>query len=60
MDSITKKKISKKLSGRKRLATTKHLISLAMKNKPKSKEHKKRLSESLKNYWNKKKKGINK
>lgn len=58
MNEIVKKKISKKLQGRKKLATTKCRISKSMKGKKKSKEHKENISKSMKEYYNKKKNRI--
>lgn len=48
MDEYTKKKISKKLKGRKHLATHNKHISQALKGRKLSEEHKKNISKSMK------------
>jgi len=48
MTEERKRKISYALRGRKKGATTRHLISIAMKNKPKTEAHKKAISEGMK------------
>jgi hypothetical protein len=52
MDEATKKKISSTLRGRKKKsARTKWLISIAMKNKKKTEEHKEAISLSMLEFW---------
>lgn len=48
MNELMKKKISYKLRGRKKSATTKKLISQALTGRKLSEEHKKKISESMK------------
>lgn len=56
MDEITKRKISKKLQNRKKMATTKFRISKALKGKKKTKEHRSNISKGMIEYYNNKKK----
>lgn len=58
MDELTKKKISMKLKGKKKLATTKYRISRAMRGKKKSEKHKENISIAMNEYYNKKKNNI--
>lgn len=51
MNEIIKMKISNKLKGRKKNATTKKLISQSLKGKSKSQQHKQAISEAMKYYW---------
>ena len=55
MNEITKKKISKKLTGRPKSATTKYRIKKSLQNRKLSDTHKKNISESLKEYHKRKK-----
>ena len=55
MNEITKKKISKKLIGRPKSATTKYRIKKSLQNRKLSDTHKKNISESLKEYHKRKK-----
>ena len=48
MDELTKKKISAKLKGRKKLATHKKKISQSLKGRKLTEEHKKKISEAMK------------
>ena len=48
MDEITKRKISAKLKGRKKLATHKKNISQSLTGKKLSEEHKKNIAEAMK------------
>lgn len=50
MNEITKKKISKKLKGRKKTATTKFRIRQSLMNRKLSQEHKQHISESMIKY----------
>ena len=58
MNEITKKKISKKLTGRPKSATTKWRIKKSLQNRKLSDTHKKNISESLKEYHKMKKEGM--
>lgn len=51
MNELTKRKISLKLKGRKKLATTRKRISQALKGKKKSEDHKHNISEGMTTYW---------
>lgn len=55
MNEITKKKISCKLKGRKKLARTKFLISEALKDKEKTGAHKEAISLGMIEFWKRKK-----
>ena len=55
MNEITKKKISKKLTGRPKSATTKYRIKKSLQNRKLSDTHKKNISEALKEYHKRKK-----
>ena len=48
MDELTKKKISAKLKGRKKLATHKKNISQSLKGRKLSKQHKNNIAEAMK------------
>ena len=54
MDEQTKRKIAYTLRGRKKSATTKKLISQALRNQPKTKQHKEAILKGMKAYWLKK------
>ena len=53
MNEQTKRKIAYALRGRKKSATTK-LISQALRNQPKTKQHKQAISEAMKALWQRK------
>ena len=55
MDEQTRRKIAYTLRGRKKSATTKKLISQALKYQPKTKQHKQAISEAMKALWQRKK-----
>ena len=54
MDEQTRRKIAYTLRGRKKSATTKKLIIQALKNQPKTKQHKQAISEAMKALWQRK------
>ena len=54
MDEQTRRKIAYTLRGRKKSATTKKLNSQALKNQPKTKQHKQAISEAMKALWQRK------
>jgi uncharacterized protein YaiI (UPF0178 family) len=51
MNELTKKRISAKLTGRKKSATHRKHISFALTNRKLSNEHKKHIAESMQKYW---------
>lgn len=51
MNELTKMKISRKLTGRKKSATHRKHISFALTNRKLSDEHKKHIGEAMQKYW---------
>jgi hypothetical protein len=54
MNEQTRRKISYKLRGRRKSATTRKLISQALQGRVKTGQHRAAISEAMVEYWNKK------